>query len=203
MNSNCNLAKLHNNNRIGKINNILSKLDMSKGSNLVESLNLDEINYLQSYLENIKRIKQMKSYDDTYIFTNRYFPGTVGSTNKMERLHGKFEFGKINDYYNPYEYGAKQNSIGQLYNGIPNNFNVNDRIENKYQQNYLGQMKDINIENLLRCNIPKTPGQRSLMETEINRFEQLPFNPQDTKHIIWEDNMPRGGYATRSERLEY
>jgi hypothetical protein len=37
----------------------------------------------------------------------------------------------------------------------------------------------------------------------MNRFELLPFDPQDTQHIIWKDNMPRGGYPTRTDRLEF
>ncbi len=119
---------------------------------------------------------------------------------------------RVNDYYNPYEYGAKQNSLppiykqpyhGPYYNdtNILNNMGVP---ENAYHEKFPGRMRNVNIENsLLQKEMTHIPGQRGTTGKEINRFEQLPFNPQDPRHIVWTDNMPRGGYATRADRLEY
>jgi hypothetical protein len=115
-------------------------------------------------------------------------------------------------YYNPYEYGAKQNSLPptykQPYIGPYDNDSdilINMGVpENMYQEKFPGQIRNVNVESsLLQKEMTHIPGQREITEKEINRFELLPFDPQDTRHIVWTDNMPRNGYPTRTERLEY
>jgi hypothetical protein len=201
-------------------------------TNPIETLSLEDIERLQVYLEHLKR-KKLSTNTPTNKFTNmpnlinqknvtkkksglnilqpdpQYVFGTVDSSTARKRSLQNFELGKINNYYNPYEYGARQNSIGQLCNNMRIDLydfdsSISKNNSSNIQEIIPYQMRNINVENLLsQRNITKTPGQRSLMEKEINRFELLPFNPQDPRHIIWEDGMPRGGYATRTERLEY
>ena len=66
-----------------------------------------------------------------------------------------------------------------------------------------GCVRNVNIESsLLQHEITKTPGQRELTQQDFNRWTHLPFDPQDPKHIVWKDNMPRGGFSTRNDRLE-
>ena len=73
--------------------------------------------------------------------------------------------------------------------GISNSHNV-DHIRN------------INVESrLLQQEATHLPGQKELTEREMDRFELLPFNPQNSNHIVWND-MPRGGIPTRNDRLE-
>ncbi|MEM0354154.1 MAG: hypothetical protein QXW79_01095 [Thermoplasmata archaeon] len=91
---------------------------------------------------------------------------------------------RIKDYYNPYECGAKQNLLDPCY--IP----------------YIKPNRNVNmIIPSLQTESFRLPGRRKMIEKEINRFEFLPFNPQDPNHIVWSD-MPRGGFATRNDRLE-
>uniref|UniRef100_A0A6C0LRG5 Uncharacterized protein n=1 Tax=viral metagenome TaxID=1070528 RepID=A0A6C0LRG5_9ZZZZ len=114
-------------------------------------------------------------------------------------------------YFNPYEYGAKQNELGSLmkptYVGpYDNNSNMMNELglsDNLYWEKFPGDQRNVNVESsLLQREMTHTPGQRELTEREVNRFQMLPFDPQDTRHIIWKDNMPRGGYPTRVDRLE-
>ena len=100
---------------------------------------------------------------------------------------------------------SKGNIIQNMF-GIAQNVAQEMRgdLENAYHEKFPGRMRNVNIENsLLQKEMTHIPGQRGTTGKEINRFEQLPFNPQDPRHIVWTDNMPRGGYATRADRLEY
>lgn len=106
---------------------------------------------------------------------------------------------KSDDYHNPYEYGSRQNMLPSAqqtaYTGPYSNDNNTDQ--------FPGHIRNVNAEStLMQQETTHLPGQRRIMETERNRFELLPFDPQDTKHIVWKDNMPRGGYSSRNERLE-
>jgi len=114
-------------------------------------------------------------------------------------------------YFNPYEYGSRQNELGPLRKlDYVNQYKVNQVTLNdmgvsevSYQEKFPGAIRNVNLESsLLQRELTHGPGQNSLAGTEINRFELLPFDPQDTRHIIWKDNMPRGGYPSRSDRLE-
>ena len=116
-----------------------------------------------------------------------------------------------NAYYNPYEVGARQNEFGSLYKptytgpyNVKPDLLADIGLDNRmYWEKFPGDVRNVNVESLLyQGEMTHIPGQRELTETEINRFELLPFDPQDTRHIIWKDNMPRGGYPTRVDRLE-
>ena len=116
-----------------------------------------------------------------------------------------------NAYYNPYEVGARQNEFGSLYKPTYTGpYNVKPDLladigmDNRmYWEKFPGDVRNVNVESLLyQGEMTHIPGQKEVTETEMNRFELLPFDPQDTKHILWKDNMPRGGYPTRVDRLE-
>lgn len=120
-------------------------------------------------------------------------------------------FNGPNSYYNPYEYGSKQNEFGSIYkptytgpyqndSGMLNEMGISEQM---YQETFPGLIRNVNIEStLLQKELTHGPGQRDITERGFNRFELLPFDPQDHKHIVWRDDMPRGGYPTRVDRLE-
>jgi len=112
-------------------------------------------------------------------------------------------------YFNPYEYGTKQNEFGLLYKQpyigpyADNPAHVCELGVINYGETFPGAIRNVNVESsLLQREMTHTPGQRAITDTEINRFNLLPFDPQDTRHIVWGDNMPRGGYPSRADRLE-
>ena len=112
-------------------------------------------------------------------------------------------------YYNPYEYGTRQNEMGLLYQQPyigPYSDNPAHLCELGvvgYNETFPGLIRNVNVESsLLQREMTHTPGQRAITDVEINRFNLLPFDPQDTRHIVWKDNMPRGGYPSRADRLE-
>lgn len=116
-----------------------------------------------------------------------------------------------NAYYNPYEVGARQNEFGSLYKptytgpyNVKPDLLADIGLDNRmYWEKFPGDVRNVNVESLLyQGEMTHIPGQREVTEKEINRFELLPFDPQDTRHIVWKDNMPRGGYPTRVDRLE-
>jgi hypothetical protein len=140
-------------------------------------------------------------------------PGSRGAapTRPGKRSQQVLNFDQPNNYYNPYEYGAKQDSLAPLVKQPYNGPYVNDPEVikqmgvNNLDANYNCQphIRNINVESsLLQREMTHLPGQRELTQKEINRFELLPFDPQDHRHIVWSDNMPRGGYPTRTDRLE-
>jgi hypothetical protein len=231
----------------------------SSHSNPVETLSIEDIIYLQKYLEQIKNKKmamigknniQMDNgfldnttknrandiYDPlnrsvpvdwrTYnnnnneqIFQNNLQtePGSRGATNTRQgKRSGQTSIGSNNSYYNPYEYGSKQNILPsnykETYNGpyyvdplVLDYMGVQQPIQQSGQQptQQSEHIRNINIESsLLQKEMTHGSGQRNIIEKEVNRFELLPFDPQDHRHIVWTDNMPRGGYSTRSDRLE-
>lgn len=114
-------------------------------------------------------------------------------------------------YYNPYEYGSKQNQLPPTHH-IPytgpyeNNPTISGPMgltDNLYSEKFPGKVRNVNVEStLMQREMTHLPGQREITESEVNRFELLPFDPQDTKHIVWTDNMPRGGYSSRNAKLE-
>jgi hypothetical protein len=115
-----------------------------------------------------------------------------------------------NDYYNPYEYGSKQNQLPPTYlapylGPYQNDPNISVPLgtDNALSsEQFPGYIRNVNIESsLMQKETTKTPGQREITEYEVNRFELLPYDPQDTRHIVWDD-MPRGGRPSRNDRLE-
>jgi hypothetical protein len=87
-----------------------------------------------------------------------------------------------NDYYNPYECGSRQRSLPSQY------YNNGQVLQN--------QSMNIDIENSLkRDNSSRDSQHKILTETENNRYDKRSTSP-----MVWDDNMPRGGYTTRTER---
>ena len=144
---------------------------------------------------------------------NRTWQITPNSGIPLDRGSMATNIGKKSDrsYHNPYEYGAKQDVIGSLYQPTYTGpYSADDSMldkvgitEQQYFERFPGATRNADVESsLLQGEVTHLPGQRNLTMKEINRFQLLPFDPQDTKHIVWEDNMPRGGYPTRVDRIE-
>lgn len=164
-----------------KIRDTANHLALQKANcNNVELLSIDEINNLQNYLNQLKERKMQKP---------------------------TLKFNTTNSYYNPYEL-SKQRQTGQLYNNYNTTYTCDDSLDKigltkqAYDERFPGEVRNINVESsLLQNATTRLPGSRSITSREVNRFTQLPFNPQDPKHIVWGD-MPRGGFPTRTSRLE-
>ena len=116
-----------------------------------------------------------------------------------------------NNYVNPYEYGGRQNNLGPqmltTYMGphctTENLINSMGISEQDYYQQFPNGIRNLDVESpLIQGEYTHYPGQKEITMIEQNRFNLLPFDPQDTKHIIWNDNMPRNGYPTREDRME-
>lgn len=133
--------------------------------NEVCNMSIDEMSYLQSYIEKIKRSKIQKKI--------------INQDTK---------------YYNPYEYGPKQKLLPPQY--------IRNTPINKINE-YTDHIRNIDVESALQQKeCVKIPGQKKVMQKEMNRFHLLPYDAQDPKHIVWFDGMPRGGYSTRVDRTE-
>lgn len=110
-------------------------------------------------------------------------------------------------YKNPYEYGAKQNVLEPIYQQpyvgpYYNDPSVMNRMALNSQQSP-SHIRNIDVESvLLQKEATHLPGQKQSLNREVDRFERLPFDPQNHRHLVWTDNMPRGGYPTRVDRLE-
>ena len=194
----------------------------------INSLTVDDIAYIQILLQKIKENKNIKSsrveefkdptgkflksnrateiYDplnrgnpvDWRVYhknidENNNEPDARGGYGTRKGKKSQFDYAPDKNYYNPYEYGIRQNCLSQPhieefnYHGDPNT-----------------GLKDVNVEScLIQREMTHYPGQRGSNIAETDRFQLLPFDPQDHKHIVWSDNMPRGGYATRKEKYMY
>ena len=143
--------------------------------NPIETLSIEDIIYLQEYLEKIK----------------------------MNKINQK---PRRTEYFNPYDCGSKQNIYPPTYRDQPCGPYMYDQdMLDKMglpNQPYPEHIRNINVESsLIQNEITRNPGQKEVIEKPVNRFQYLPFNPQNSDHLVWEDNMPRGGYSTRNARL--
>lgn len=115
-------------------------------------------------------------------------------------------------YENPYEYGSKQLPlearnlpvyVGPYNSDYDNVAELNLSPEQLLQQ-FPGETKNVNIESpLIHGQTTKLRGNRTLMELPLDRYDFPYFDPQDPTHIVWSDNMPRGGYSTRLDDKHY
>ncbi|AKI80197.1 hypothetical protein QJ850_gp502 [Acanthamoeba polyphaga mimivirus] len=147
-------------------------------------------------------INSQNNFRNNAFDANTFEPGSRGATSTR--------IGKKAQFNNPYDYGSKQNSFENVFqkpcndpyvydNNMLNQLNINE-IPNNLRPN---DLRNVDVESsLLQRESVHLPGQRNISEREFNRWNMLPFDPQDHRHIVWEDNMPRGGYATRAERLD-
>jgi len=152
-------------------------------------------------------------------------PGERGSTStrngKRSQQDNEIKF--INDrsggsnfnfpqsYFNPYEYGARQEPQQTLYQDVYNGSYTADPVvlnhmglpRNMHQERFPTGIRNVDVESSLIHKEPsRVPGQKKIMEKEYDRFNLLPFDPQDHTHIVWKDDMPRGGYSSRIDRTQ-
>ncbi|QGR53881.1 hypothetical protein [Moumouvirus maliensis] len=208
--------------------------------NPIETLSVEDLVYLQKYIEHIKlqKLKQKNNTNKTTLPINRANeiydpinreipvdwrdwrtmesspvynqqgtePGSRGSSSTRIGKKSQQNLG-TGDYHNPYECGSRQDSLHvpflKPYNG-PYNNNTN-MLNNMgiHDQQIPDHIRNINVESsLMQREMTHLPGQREITEKNYNRFNLLPFDPQDQRHILWSDNMPRGGYSTRNDKLD-
>ena len=233
------------NNINNTLNYLAAKMPSAKQnhSNPIESLSLDDIIYLQSYLEQLKNKKINQLNQNQLNQSNQFepvarempvdwrtrttpsssshvpqqeLPGQRGSlytrNGKKSQAPISLDNNNINDYYNPYECGSRQKSLGPMYKETYTGPYQNDAValnqmgisQNLHMEEFPGKVRNVNIESLLmQREGTRLPGNKKIMENEHDRFNTLPFNPQNHENIVWADGMPRGGYATRVERTEY
>lgn len=187
--------------------------------NPIETLSVDDIIYLQTYLETIKARKQSvanhSSVNQTSVKHARPItksPVTIPTsqqtrTPKRVNVDTTFRMNQETDYHNPYECGSKQNilkpTIITPYTGNYTNDPAYLQQMGIHSSATPEHIRNVDVESsFFQRELTHLPGQREITEKNYNRFDMLPFDPQDTRHIVWSDNMPRGGYATRNDRLE-
>lgn len=158
-----------------------------------------------------KQDMQERIYDLKYGSGISTGMGAGAGAGADEGIFSSEDFGNLAAYNNPYEYDSRQDVLPpqyiQPYLGEydidPKSYSDLGLDAELIQDQFPTHIRNVNIESsLMQREATHIPGQRELTETEMNRFSLLPFDPQDTKHIVWEDNMPRGGYSTRADRLE-
>lgn len=117
-----------------------------------------------------------------------------------------------NNYYNPYEYGSKQQEFGTLMRDMHlGPYGVNTElvdligIDNKqYAEIFPNNTKNVNVETAIKYGeTSRWPKQSGISMVEQDRFENLIWDPQDTRHIIRPDGYPQAGINTRLDRMEY
>ncbi len=118
----------------------------------------------------------------------------------------------LNPYYNQYEYGAKQDTFGDIsrdpylgpYSLNPSSLENLGLSPNQYMHNNPAGIRNVVVESVLyQKEMARRPKQSGLSQIEVYRFEELPWDPQDVRHIVWTDGLPQGGISTRNDRLEY
>ena len=177
----------------------------------------DPMVYAGNFVENISQMsyKELSELDKLIQYEKKRRLNLLGyqiNTKKCINTFDTEEFMSVNpSYCNPYEYGSKQESFNTFrpdLNGsvMDGNFINNSRMAqgmnvNAYDfaERFPGQTKNVNVESpLIYGASTKTKGARRVMEELPDKFEQLYFDPQDSRHIVWPDYMPpRGGYGTR------
>lgn len=119
------------------------------------------------------------------------------------------------NYHNPYECGSRQHSepVPMDHYIKPksrsDHYNRNRRHHHRYPKSRHGHIRDIDAEtDLWQAESTSVPHdervfgsethRKRLTEHENDRFDDLPYNPQDPRHIVWERG-PRCGVATRRQ----
>jgi hypothetical protein len=212
------IKKLMNNSRYNNPNSLDRQIQPDYNNGFIENSFLDKTtrNRANEIYDPLNRTVPVdwRTYNNndylSKIAQNNIEPGSRGSagTRMGKRSQQNMDIDTIKSYYNPYEYGTKQNILPPQYKPSYNGPYDVDPILLKHmgvsnENQYPSHIRNINVESsLLQKETTHIPGQRDITEKEMSRFDLLPFDPQDHRHIIWPDSMPRGGFATRSERLE-
>lgn len=193
----------------------MNNIEKIINSKLLNDLTVDEILQLESYLEKMKNNKIGKKKLNTHVANNNFYQRNISDDimkyqSPNDGKHHK-PINYVNDYHNPYECGSRQYSLEPIHKELYKDAYDSDPIvlnqmgisQNMHQEEFPGKVRNVNVESaLLQQKVTRAPGQRKIMEKECNRFNLLPFNPQESSHLVWKDNMPRGGYATRMDRIE-
>lgn len=184
----------------------------SNHPNPIETLSVDDIVYLQVYLEKIKTKKiELSKLANTAKTPVQSAPTPTSQATRIpKRLQAPptLRIPQETDYHNPYSYGAKQNILKPTvltpYHGpYANDPEALQQMGVVQPTTTPAHIRNVDVESsFLQREVTHLPGQREVTERNYNRFDLLPFDPQDSTHIVWCDNMPRGGYPTRNDRLE-
>lgn len=192
------------------LNYLASQMFNTSSNNPINELDIDDISYIQAYLEKIKmeKINSRKHINNN--FTNNIGYRSSEATRNGKKNNQSYSIFDNNmqqtniqdpyNYHNPYEYGNKQNIM-----------RVN------MDNNFSNDLRDINVESSLQRNTTSMVKQRGHTEKELDRFNILPYDPQDTNHIIWNDKLQNDicapstnrihdnisrGHPTRNDRLD-
>jgi hypothetical protein len=150
--------------------------------------------------------------DQTASLHSHPSPLTLQEIQQFPQLTRHSKRQDLNFYKNPYEHGARQYGFGDLsrdpylgpYSLEGSSLDQMGIEPNQYYHRAPNGIRNVDVETgLSRNEMSRRPKQSGLSQVELNRFELLPWDPQDHRHIVWEDNLPRGGVSTRNERLEY
>lgn len=167
----------------------MNKDKLSHLLSLTNQLSSDELEYLKTCIDdkiNNRTTAALKNIPTTHISNTRIgrrsgqpIIGPTPYSDDTYTLSGQQSTpNTVSTYYNPHEYGSKQNLLPSI-----------------WREHYLpesGIQRHIN-----NFGTPTSAGER-----QTDRFVPLYFNPQDANHIVWSDNMPRGGRPTRVDRLQ-
>lgn len=208
------------------VNKFNTSLASSFAKSNVNDLTLDEIDQLQRHLQDLREVRSSERpmYHNPSC-TNSKFINSLPSHPEDRILSVSStttRMGKRSDkpYFNPYEYGSRQNLLQSTFNqrvmennyeyktnlnpipsqSVMNDLGLNNQI---MSERFPGNIRNVDVESaLIHSPSFHFPGQRQSSSIAIDRFDLLPFDPQDINHLIWKDNMPRGGVPTRNDRNE-
>lgn len=160
-------------------------MNHSRNRDNYENMTVDEITELQMHLEQLKNRKMNR---DPYMDRMQEDDTRRRQLSRMEPM--PVYNGSQMRYNNPYEYGQRKPMLEPAYRP---HIGPYSRSHPMASSNHL---RNIDVENSLIQ--PDNPNikQRRNINPEIDRFERLPYNPQQYN---WPENLPRGGQITRRE----
>lgn len=187
------------------------------GKKNYQSLNNQELAQLQSFIIRIiesRNTSSLPTQDRTNIGVHRLQQDVnqinmIVDTQHVPLNNGgdmtrQFRTDKI--VKNPYSYGVDHKmldpQVQTVYQGqyLNNPEMIRDMGLNPQHHSYSNNgIRNTDVESsLVQSEGTHTPGQHTTLPSEVDRFNILPFNPQNPDGYTWRDNMPRGGYSTRS-----
>ena len=155
-------------------------------SNPVDSLSTNDIKWMIKYLTTIVDNREKNMYPNIMNIE----PGVRGSISTRSNKRSQYEepdFTWMPEYHNPYELGPRHNPL-------------KPRINQPFDRS---NVRDIDVESFFKQTEIRNPGQKKLVESEVNRFDYLPFGNPNPDNIVWADNLPRGGISTRTDKYDY
>lgn len=169
-------------------------------NNDINSLTIDQLDKIENVIKMLKK----KLNDRSNIGFNRLNQDIkqVNMISEKKNLpvinNGNMtrNFRSEKNLNNPYSYGADHNMLDPSVNVMPQGpYYNNPDVMKDMGLNPNDGIRKTDIESsLIYSEATHTPGQNALTNTEMYRFNTLPFDPQ---RVVWNDNMPRGGYSTR------